>query len=59
MLYNIIIPESSMSFCVICDHVTVIVTCNGYVTITCDIMLIYNPKFENKKINKNKNENKK
>ena len=34
---------------VICDHVTV----------TCDITLTLNPKFENKKRNKNKNENEK
>ena len=59
ILYNIIVSESSMSFCMICDHVTVTVTCNRYVTIICNIMLICNPKSENKKINENENENKK
>jgi len=56
---NVIISEPSISFCVICNHVTVTVTCDGYVTITCDIILICNPKSENKKINVNENENKK
>ena len=49
MLYNIIVPEPSISFYVMCDHVTV--TCN-----ICDIfvtiMLIPNLKFKNQKINR-------
>jgi len=50
MLYNIIISESSMSFCIACDYVTITVTCDGYI-IVCDVILNPNPKFKNKKIN--------
>ena len=42
ILYNIIILESFMSFCV-----TVTVTCVTF----CDIMLTPNPKFKIRKIN--------
>ena len=33
ILYNIIVPELSMSFYVTYDHVTVTVKCDGYVTV--------------------------
>jgi len=46
MLYNIIILESSISSCVMYNHVTM--------TITCNITLTPNPKSKNKKINENK-----
>ena len=41
MLYDIIVPEHFMSFCVIYDHVTM-----TYVTITYDVMLTPNPSSE-------------
>jgi len=49
MLYSIIFLELSMSFYIICDHVTM--------TVICDIILTSNLKFKNKKINKNENRN--
>jgi len=50
MLYNIIVLEHSMMFCVtvICDMWPM-----------CDIILTPNSKSKNKKINRNKNKNKK
>jgi len=52
ILYNIIISESSIFFYVIYD----LVTCDIYVTVIYNIMLISNSKFKNNKIeNKNKN----
>ena len=46
MLYNIIVPELSIFFYMIHDCVTVILTCNGYVTVIYDIMLTSNLKFK-------------
>ena len=56
MLYNIIVLEFTMFFCVTHDYVTV--TCITYiwqfVTVRYDIILYSNSKFKNKKIKKNK-----
>ena len=45
ILYNTIVLEPFTFFYVICDCVTMTVTCNGYVTV-CDIILTSNPKFK-------------
>ena len=47
ILYNIIVLESFIYFCVICDHVTMTVKCDGCITVcdTCNgytIYIIYN-----------------
>jgi len=47
MLYSIIVLELSMSFYIICDHVTM--------TVIYDIILTFNLKFKNTKINGNEN----
>ena len=44
MLYNIIVLKPFLIFCVTCDR---------YMTVTCDITLTLNSKFKNKKIKKN------
>jgi len=51
MLYDVIILESSMPFCVICNCVTV--------TVVYDITLTFNLKFKIIKINGKENKNKK
>ena len=53
ILYNIIVLESSIFFYVIYD----LVTCDRYVTVIYNIILIPNFKSKNNKI-KNKNKNK-
>jgi len=50
MLYNIIVLKLSIFFCVIHDCVTVILTCDGYVTVIYDIMLTSNLKFKIRKL---------
>jgi len=35
MLYNIIVLEPFIFFCITCDYMTVIMICDGYVTV-CD-----------------------
>ena len=42
MWNNIIILESFISFCVICDHVTV--THDKFVTVMCDVISAFNSK---------------
>jgi len=59
MLYNVIVLEPSIMFCMMHDCVTV--TCDSlwqFVTVIYDIMLILNSKFENNKIERKENENK-
>jgi len=43
ILYNIIVLEPFISFCVTCDHMTMTVTCDECVTVcdTCDGYTIY------------------
>jgi len=40
VLYNVIILESFIFFYILYDCMTVIVTCDRYVTVACDIILI-------------------
>ena len=60
MLYNIIVPESSIFFYMIYNYVIMTVI---YVTdvkqFIYNIILTFNTKFKNKKINKNKIEKEK
>jgi len=50
MLYDIIIPELFIFFCVICDYMTMIVIYVRYVIVICDVILILNSNFKIKKI---------
>ena len=42
ILYNIIVLESSVSFCIIYNHAIMTVTCDGCVTVICNILLYTN-----------------
>ena len=50
MLYDIIIPELFIFFCVICDYMIMIVIYIRYVIVICDVILTLNSKFKIRKI---------
>ena len=59
ILYNVIVPEISMFFCMMCNHVTMTVKCDRYMTVCgSNVILTSNSKSKNKKINENENRNK-